>query len=294
MFMHHADNIFPVSHQFGTPASSKKRKASEDPDDRMTSPSTSPNLPTQALPTPRPIKRVRSSLVGRPLDLPRLLETLDAEKLRAVLRNICQTHPDIGAQVVKAAPRPSVADAINVLKRYEESLRHSFPYGASTNDYSYNRVRPQLQALLEALADFTPHFLPPNETQVTQSLNYLDSATEIIYNLPEWSSFQNNIHKANAYEEISKAWTIVIREASKRAGGMQLQNEGWDKKLTKHNQQAQGKLQGAVNELSTSLSWMGSDQSLSSMATSAREDIRNELLSGTFGSNLSSVRVGPW
>ena len=241
------------------------------------------------------MKRARSGPVGRPLALSRLLETLDAESLRSVLQSICTRHPALGTEVENTAPKPSVSSAISVLKNYESVLQDSFPYGGdSTSDYAYNRVKQALMNLLDALADFTPHFLPPNESQLTQSLTFLDDATTIIHSLPEWSTFQNNLHKQNAYEEVSRAWTIVIREAAKKAGGIQLQYGGWDQKISKHNQQAHGKLQEVVNELSANIGWIAGQ--LPGHQHNRGVDIgsvRQELLSGTYGSNLP-VQVGPW
>ena len=279
---------------------SRKRKAEDDEpqaEDRMSSsPSNSPQSSNRSLPAQRHTKKARSGLAGRPLALPRLLETLDAESLRGVLHSLCSRHPEIGSEVEHTAPRPSVSSALSVLKTYERALQSSFPFGGDqTSDYAYNRVRQPLMDLLEALADFTPHFLPPNETQATQSLSFLDGVTEIIHRLPNWSSFQNSLHKQNAYEEMSGAWALAIREAAKKAGGMQLQYGGWDQKLAKHNQQAGGKLQDAVNELNANIGWMGG-QSQAQQQGNRRDDInsvRQELLSGTYGSNLP-VRVGPW
>ena len=254
--------------------------------------SPSPNISARSLPLQRQNKRHRLGLVGRPLALPRLLETLDAESLRGVLQTICARNPSIGAEVEHTAPRPSVSSALDVLKKYESTMQSSFPLGDSSSDYAYNRVRHALLNLLEALADFTPHFLPPNETQATQSLNFLDGATDIIHRLPDWNSYQNNLHKENAYEEISWAWTLAIREAAKRAGGMQLQYGGWDQKIMKHNQQAHGKLQDAVHELNTRIGWMGGQQQ-SNYRGDDISSVRQELLSGTYGANYP-VRVGPW
>ena len=262
------------------------------------SPSSSPNIPSQSLPVPRSIKRPRSGIVGRPLALPRLLETLDAESLRAVLKAICDHHPSIAAEVEKSAPRPSVSSALAVLRKYETKLAESFPFGGNpSSDYAYNRVRQPLMALLDALGDFTPHFLPPNETQSTPCLGFLDGATDMIHRLPNWDSFQNNMSKQNAYDEISRAWMLVLREAAKRAGGIQLQYDGWDKKLAKHNQQAQGRLQAVINELNSILGWAAGQSSTQQQQQQGRSDdltnIRQELFSGTYGANLS-VRVGPW
>ncbi|MCJ1312812.1 Tethering factor for nuclear proteasome sts1 [Agyrium rufum] len=283
-------------------APSRKRKAEDDDpkaDDRMsTSPSNSPAPTSQPLPSQRQIKRPRSSLVGRPLTLPRLLETLDAESLRAILKTLCDRHPAVTPEVVATAPRPNVASTLNVLKTYEETLRSSYPFGGnSTSDYAYNRVRPALQAILDALTDFTPHFLPPNETQANQSLNFLDGATDIIHRLPEWDSYQNNLHKQNAYDEIAKAWAIVLREAATRGGGFQLQYGGWDQKLAKHNEIAKGKMQEAVEEMGNVLGWMGGQGQVQPFGERPENDlqsVRQELLSGTYGANLPSVRVGPW
>ena len=288
-----------MSFAFSAPGS-RKRKAEDDepqPNDRMsTSPSRSPQPAARASIPSRQFKRAKAGPVGRPLALPRLLETLDAESLRGVLQSICTRHPSIGLDVERTAPRPSVASSLAVLQRYENDLQSEFPFGGDpTSDYAYNRVRQALINLLDALTEFTPHFLPPNEPQATQSLAFLDSATEIIHRLPDWSTFQNTLHKQNAYEEISRAWTLVIREAAKKAGGVHLQYDGWNQRLSSHNQQSNGKLQAAVDELSLHIGWLNgqTQQGPSPHQRGEVTSIRQELLSGTYGANLP-VRVGPW
>ena len=281
--------------------SSKKRKAEEDAptarqdstDDRMSaSPSNSPAMTSRTLanPSQRSVKRFRPNISGRPLALPRLLETLDVQALRSVLQSICERHPDIGSEVVSTAPRPNVTSALRVLTDYETSFQASFPVGGTTSDYAYNRVHQTLMELLNALSEFTPHFLPPNESQTSTSLMFLDGATEFIHRLPTWNNPANNHHKHLAYEEISKAWALVIKEASKKGGGIQLHNGGWDQKLAKHNQQAEGRMQGAVDELRSHLEWMGASNDTN---PGDLRSIRDELLSGTYGTG-SSVSVGLW
>lgn len=239
----------------------------------------------------RPVKRSRGTEVtGRPLVLPRLLETLDAQSLRMVLHSICERHPEIGAEVVSTAPRPSVESALNVLEQYQDKLRDAFPFGGDAgSEYAYNRVKQALTALIDALIDFTPHYLPPHESQTTVSLSFLDGATKFIHNLPDWQSTAHKRHKDDAYEEISKAWALVVSEASKRGGGIQLQYGGWDQKLTKHNEQSGGRMQTAVDALGSQLGWMANTNA----GPSDPSSIRNQLLSGTYGNNLP-VRVGPW
>jgi len=216
--------------------------------------------------------------------------------MRSLLRSICDRHPDIGQEVVQTAPRPSVASALGVLQNYENGFRVTFPYGANqASEYAFNRVKQPLFDLLEALKDYTPHFLPPNEMQAATSLSYLDAATEVIHRIPNWDSFQNNRHKQEAYEEMAKAWAVVVREAAKRGGGIQLQYGGWDQKLNSHNERSGGKMEEAVNELRTSLGWMGGHAGRAGMDGQQDDvaSIRQQLLNGTYGVG-AQVRVGPW
>lgn len=261
----------------------RKRKADEDGDESMST--TSPSLSNR--PLARPSKKVRAhELIGRPLSLPRLLETLDTVQLRTVLERICETHPDIGQEVTQGAPRPTVDSAINVLKDYQGKLKASVPYGESSPEYTYYRVKEHLVALLDALADFTPQFLPPHETQPTRALEFLDEATTIIHELPDWAPQTYRHHKDNAYEDISKAWELVISEAAKRGGGFNLHSAGWDDRLRRHNDRSGGRLGSAVSAMAISVGWMGPQSN--SGGSNESNSILNQLLSST------PVRVGPW
>ncbi len=283
----------------------KKRKASEEDfddekggsegDDRMsTSPSGSPALSSRPIPrsTSAPHKRLKSNIAGRPLAVHRFLEVLDAPALRQILQSLSDRHPEINSEMFSLAAPPTVEAALGVLNKYETNLQNSFPYGNNPgSDYAYNRVRQALTELLDALSDYTPHFLPPNESQMTVSLSYLDGATNVIHRLPTWTNAAHNHHKNLAYEEISKAWAMVIREAAKKGAGIQLQYGGWDQKLAKHNEQAQGRMNAAMQELSQSLDWMGGGGNGGN--NNEMSSIRQQLQSGTYGSN-TPVRVGTW
>jgi protein Cut8 len=91
--------------------------------------------------------------------------------------------------------------------------------------------------------------------------------------------------KENAYEEISRAWICVIREASKRGGGIQLRYGNWDGKLQRHNEISGGRLHDVVQELSNSIGWIVPEQQ-------AHQSIRQQLLSGTYGADVPSIRSG--
>jgi len=280
--------------------SGRKRKANDDGnDDRMSaSPTTSPTVSTRQLPAnPRSFKRTRTvTASGRPLDLPRLLETLSPEEMRGLIQTICDHNPSIAHEVVTKAPRPSVDSTLSVLSKYEATFKQAFPFGnRPSSDYTYNRVRQPMLQLIEALKDFTPHFLPPNESQPTVSLTYLDAVTNMIHGLPTWDTYQHNHPKNEAYEELSQAWALVIQEGAKRGGGFHLQFGGWDQRLLKHNESSGGRLQHAVNELRNSLGMVGSSTAPNNMASGGEERaaIRQQILSGTYGADVS-VGVGPW
>ncbi|TAQ91520.1 hypothetical protein B7494_g226 [Chlorociboria aeruginascens] len=289
---HHHDphHNLVSAHHTSPRMATRKRKADDDGlDDHMSiSPQNSPAIASRNI--ARPSKKVRANEVtGRPLVLPRLLETLDAQSLRSVLQSICERHPDIGSEVVSSAPRPSVAATLEVLAQYQDKLREAFPFGGNAgSDYAYNRVKQSLVDLISALADFTPHYLPPNENQTSTSLSFLDSATKVVHDLPEWDSQSHKYHKDDAYDEMSKAWALVISEASKRGGGFQLHSGGWDQRLAKHNEQSGGRMQLALSALGSNLGWMGGNMGMGSGDPSS---VRNQLISGTYGTNLP-VRVG--
>lgn len=271
----------------------RKRKADDEPQDsdRM---STSPTPANRQLPhalTPRRIKRTRTNTSGgRPLALPRLLETLNADDMRQLLHDICDEHPDISHAVVTKAPRPNIDTTLAVLAKYETTFREAFPIGnRPSSDYAYNRVRQAMLELIDAMKDFTPHFLPPHETQPTLSMTYLNAVTDMIHRLPDWDSYQHNRHKHEAYDEISRAWALVVREAAKRAGGFHLQFGGWDQKLLKHNELSGGRMEEAVQELRAGTGLAGT---AASGAMDERASIRQQLFSGTYGQDLSVGTAG--
>ena len=283
--------------------SGRKRKADEELDNERMSTSPSPSLQNRGLPHQhRTIKRTRThTSAGRPLPLPRLLQTLSADELRNLVQNICNERADIREAIVTKAPRPSVESTLTVLEKYEHDLREAFPLGnRPTSDYAYNRVRQNLLELIEALRDYTPYYLPPQETQTGLSLTYLDAVTNMIHRLPDCDTYQNQRHKNDAYDEIGRAWALVIREAAKTAGGFRLQLGNWDQKLVEHNQRSNGRMGEAVNELQAATGYMqngapaASQSPSNTSAMDQRAAIRQQLLSGTYGAPELGVGHGHW
>jgi len=131
--------------------------------------------------------------------------------------------------------------------------------------------------------------LPPNEQQSSLSLEYLDGVTQIIHDLPEWDTAQYNLAKQNAYQEISRAWATVIKEASKRGGGIQLQYSGWEEKLRNHNEKSGNRMREAYEALANALGWLRP-----SPPPTAQQSIRQQLFSGSYGMEQPIIRTGNW
>ncbi|KAI5854420.1 Cut8 six-helix bundle-domain-containing protein [Tricharina praecox] len=281
----HNQSMHPTRH---SPArlGGRKRKADEDHEPRTSYLDNDMDLQMGASPhvAPRMLKKPRSNVVqGRPLPLPRLLESVDQQTLKNIIQAMCDRHPELVKEVTELAPRPTVSSALDTLRNYESTYRQAFPYGGnSTGDYAHNRVRPALMELLDALSDYTPHFLPPNESQTAVSLSFLDGATDFIHRLPEWENPLHNYPKQTAYEEITKAWILVIQEAAKRGAGISLQYGGWESKLSRHNEHSGGRMQQAVVQIRQTL---GLDEGANG---------RSQRSPAGFGVGMQSVSVRTW
>lgn len=268
---------------------SSKRKRDDDGDEMSVSPT----------PTQRQLSRPKRLRLPEPpsrtLPLPRLLETLDDNQLRSVLQTICERRPDIKEEVLTGAPRPTAANSLQVLHSYQQKLAEAMPLGHTTSDYAYYRVKQPLAALVNAIMDFTPQYLPPVEDQANLSLIYLDGVTKIAHAIPTWDSQTYQHHKNHVYDELAKAWTMVIQDAAKRGGGFTLHTDGWDQALAEHSDRAGGRLQPAINALANHVGWMNSTQNQNQDqdqgGESGQNSFLNQLLNGTYA---SSVRVGPF
>lgn len=115
----------------------------------------------------------------------------------------------------------------------------------------------------------------------------------MIHRLPDWDTYLHQRHKDEAYDEIAKAWGLVIREAKKRAGGFHLQFGGWDAKLVEHDKMSGGKMEVAVEDLkaATGLGQSG-QQGQGQGVSDERASIRQQLFSGTYAQQLGVGRSG--
>ncbi|KAK9448397.1 Cut8 six-helix bundle-domain-containing protein [Limtongia smithiae] len=192
-------------------------------------------------------KRARTELVGRPLSLARQLEPLDTQSLKQLLCRLAEKHVYLADEIAGMAPLPSVPASLELLNRYFDRILAALPYkGDPAGDYAYLRVRPHVAEFLDVVSDYTTHFLPPREQQAGTCLQFLDGVTALVHRLPVWTSEVNNAPKHAAYDELSRAWALAVREALKRANGIMLEYGGWREKIAKHDEQAGGRLHSAV------------------------------------------------
>lgn len=235
--------------------SSRKRRMSVSPDaadSHMDHETSSPSKPPRQQHSPFVHKRARVArqLVSRPLPMSRLLSSLDQKTLVSLLEGICAQDERVARQVMDVTPKPTVSSAIDVLSRALDQAFALFPYkGDHQNDYAFFRVRPALEEFLAELSDYLSHFLPPHETQVSNSFAFLDQATSLVHRMPQWSSPANNRLKEETYEHIDVAWTLVCEEASKRQrGSLAMSGMGnWLVRLEKHNELSGDRLKSSLH-----------------------------------------------
>lgn len=202
-------------------------------------------------------------IIGQPLPTNRIIEVLDKKNLQHLLTNLINLHPEITHDVYRCAPKPTVSGSIDVLSNKIDVIINNLPYKVdASSEYSYMRVKPLIEDFLNALSDYTLHFLPPVETQPSNSLDFLDQATDLLHKLPNFTKLSNNYFKELAYEQLSHTWCICLKEFIKNpsttnnAGLLLLINNNWEMKLKKHNEESNNKLESVVEFFKDEISWL--------------------------------------
>ncbi|KAK6200324.1 tethering factor for nuclear proteasome STS1 [Scheffersomyces amazonensis] len=193
------------------PMNDKKRKF----DDKAPSPipSTTSSRKYHELPTNRNKKSKTPRILGQVLPVPRLIEVLDHKSLQSLLQNLVDLHPEISNTINNLSPKPSVKDSMELLQvKFNDIINH-LPYKCDEeSDYSYLRIKPLLNEFLNCLSDFILNFLPPIEHNIINSLNFLHFITNLIHNLPNFTSNEFQYTKMMAYEQIANTWFIVLTQ----------------------------------------------------------------------------------
>jgi protein Cut8 len=224
---------------------SRKRKAEDE--DMSSSPTSSPATAPREI--ARPVKRMRDGGHARSIPLSLLLDMSSHEELVSAILGLCEQHPQIGPLVAGRLGKPTAQQAGERLAKYKQEYMDAVPYGQCRPAFVESRTRRQYMALFDTMTDLIAHFSPPNEQQPSESLKFLDEATNLLHTLDTMNVSSYEQQKSDAYDTIARSWELVIREGMKRGVGLFLIADEWRHVLNTHNQKSGGRFQQAVSAL---------------------------------------------
>ncbi|KAI8930066.1 Cut8 six-helix bundle-domain-containing protein [Entophlyctis helioformis] len=157
-----------------------------------------------------------------------LLHSLDRDQLIKLLVSVMAVHPDAQPTVAALMPRPTLESVSAILAAHEKRLFDSFPYskfGPDRSDYSFNRVRPHLDELRDAIVQYLDFFTLPasypgalQHEYAASAFGFLHLATSLVHRLPLWQNEQHNTDTRSAlYDRLGRYWRLVVGEVSRRA-----------------------------------------------------------------------------
>ncbi|KAJ3369247.1 Tethering factor for nuclear proteasome sts1 [Kappamyces sp. JEL0680] len=171
-------------------------------------------------------------------------------------------------------PRPTLALTLGILEGLEKKLLDSIPYsrlGPDRSDYSFNRVRGQMDELRGSLLQYLDFFTLPVSYPSSlyheypgESFAYLHATTSLVHRLPIWSNEERTAElKDPLYERLGRHWRITVNEVCRRANqegkvfGSHVVGE-WAHNLSFHNTQVGEKhgFKEALDELTRGLGWV--------------------------------------
>ncbi|KAG0050076.1 Tethering factor for nuclear proteasome sts1 [Gryganskiella cystojenkinii] len=207
------------------------------------------------------VKRVRT-LAEKTKTVAKMIATLSNTQLVDLVSTLVESHPSLLEDITRLVPRPTVASVQTVVTSLEAKLLAAYPYtkwGPGRDDYSFNRVKPALDELVDTLIEYSNHFTSPPEFPTT-SFSFLHIATECCHRLPTWDTPANNQIKLDTYKTMQDFWIKAIQEAaSKLDEGKifgQITVQEWAKNLEQHNITTQGSFSRAIEEFKNKLGWV--------------------------------------
>lgn len=140
-----------------------------------------------------------------------MVEVLDRKALQELLQSVINVHPEVAQTVSRIAPRPTLKQAVDLMKLKAEAIIAHLPYKCdSESDYSYIRIKPHLMEFLHTLSDFILNLLPPMELNLLHACQMLDEITSLMHGLPNFTNNEFQYTRATAYEQIANLWFIVL------------------------------------------------------------------------------------
>lgn len=187
---------------------SKKRKYL---DDDMTDDKQESSSRRTAYPVSQSKRLKTPKIVGQSLPMNRLVEVLDDKSLRNLLSTLIDMHPEIANTVDKLSPRPPITSSMELLKEKFRDIINHMPYKCEVeSDYSYLRIKPYFMEFLSCLSDFILNYLPPIVHNTLNSLAFLDAATTLLHELPNFESSEFQYTRSIAYERVANTWLVVV------------------------------------------------------------------------------------
>ncbi|KAI8073666.1 Cut8 six-helix bundle-domain-containing protein [Thamnidium elegans] len=246
----------------------RKRRASYE-DEEMTSNETTDYKPALQQQQPQyredsilhTTKRNRMSL-KKEFPISKLLATLDKDKLIELINDLVDSNPHLKTEVDAFIPPPTTQSISLVIANLEKKLQDSFPFNKTTarDDYSYNRVKPALIDIVNALLEYAEHFTCSPDEFPTTIFSYLHFATSVANRLPTWDNEAHNQIKRDLYTELINYWKKAIDIASSKLDqgkifGQQVVTE-WAKELAQHDAETHGLFSEVVQKFTERLGWI--------------------------------------
>jgi protein Cut8 len=221
-------------------------------------------MSTSPQPAPRTLKRYRASppssstpTTKRPLPLPRLLDNLEKPALVAILNQLVSRHPELTPEIQSLAPKLTPQTALQAISKLEDTLHSSFPYGGDkAGEYAYSRVHASLSALLQAIQEYTRHFLPPQSpVSAAEVLAFLDGTTGVLGRVPGFANPIHNLAREAVAGEIVSAWEVGVRWFIETNGAFAFGMGGWLEKIERHADKVEG-LRRVAEVIREQISWI--------------------------------------
>lgn len=193
----------------------------------------------------KPIRNIKkqknpNQIFGQKLPLHRIIETLDKENLQKLINNLVTENPELTSKIIESSPDVTINDALSELKRKLDLILINIPYKVEeTSDYSFLRVKPFVDDFFQSLSDYSLHFIPPVENDLTISLSFLKRfLSEIFYKLPKFSAVEFKYFHNLTVEKFNLIFETNLNQflSEKKQNLLLLINENWIDDFKKINE----------------------------------------------------------
>lgn len=144
--------------------------------------------------------------------------------------------------VEQLAPPITVQQALSTLVAYRQEIFNKLPLGDSSGDYAFLRTKPQWTSFFVALAEYTFAFLQKDSSELLTTLEYLDGATNLVHEIPPWTTAGNNHLLTRTYIELGQAWQETLEQAGDSLPFALMTGAAWESRFQDHCERSLGKM----------------------------------------------------